>query len=126
LVKGVFDVFDGVDEHGNPTRLLKCTVCENYGSKSHKSPGILIPDEEYSQLPGCNQPRWFINLKKTLLIHINREYHLKLVCEHNTMEVLNNDKRKQVLQTIRYLSYFALKSNMPFEQYPTLLSTVNR
>ena len=40
-----------------------------------------IKDQDYVQQHGINQPRWFINFKTTLIVHLQKNYHIQAVQE---------------------------------------------
>ena len=46
---------------------------------------------------------------------------MKVVNEYHAS--LNKDKKVEVMNTIQYLAYFSLKSNLALEQYPHLLAS---
>ena len=37
----------------------------------------------------------------------------------------NSSVKENIFQNMRHISYFVLKSNLPFEQFPCLLATAN-
>ena len=121
LVEGVFQLFD--DPNLQSGKLLKCMACEI--DMSHNRV-LNVEDPDYKKIPGVKQPKWFGNLKSILLGHLNREKHIKAAEKYSKEQSILRDKRKDIMDAIRYLAYFAIKSNLSFGNYPTLLATVNR
>ena len=87
---------------------------------------LMVEDQEYKKIPGIKQPQWFGNLKLHLLRHLSREKHMKAADKYSREQSLFKDKRKDIMDVIRYLAYFAIKSNLSFANYPSLLATINR
>ena len=61
-----------------------------------------------------------------LLRHLKRETHIKAAEIYFAEQKLITDKKKEIMKVMEYLAYFAIKTNMSFEDYPKLLATVNR
>ena len=85
-----------------------------------------IKNLDYKKLPGCKQPKWFGNIKQHILRHLKRETHIKAAEIYFAEQKLITDKKKEIMKVMEYLAYFAIKTNMSFEDYPKLLATVNR
>ena len=122
LVQGVFELTDGIDI--SKGKVLLCLVCEVNNKSRHLK--LIIENPDYKKIPGIKQPKWFGNFKMALLRHICREQHVKAADKYCREQSLFKDKKRNIMDVIRYLSYFAIKSNLSFENYPTLLATVNR
>ena len=122
LVEGVFELTDHIDI--SKGKALLCLACEVHNK--FRVLKLIIENPDYKKIPGIKQPKWFGNLKMALLRHICREKHIKAADKYCREQSLFKDKKKNVIDVIRYLSYFAIKSNLSFDNYPTLLATVNR
>ena len=121
MVDGVFESSD----YTNSTKgkLLKCKACEANMCKNRM---LFVEDHEYKKRPGVKQPKWFGTFKQTLLEHLCKEKHIKATEKYSKKQSFYKDKRKDIMDAIRYLAYFAIKSNLSFGNYPTLLATINR
>ena len=53
-----------------------------------------IKDQDYVQQHGINQPRWFINFKTNLIVHLEKNDHIQAV-----QELLKTSSKKSMFQT---------------------------
>ena len=120
MVEGLFDLID--DKDSSKQKLLNCRACEKYDNIRL----INVENPDYEKKYRENLPRWFLNFKRSLLRHLDQSKHTKAAEEYSAEHRLLTDKRKSIMNAIRYLSYFAIKSNLAFDNYPQLLATVNR
>ena len=126
LVKNIMSVFTNEEEE---TEYLKCNFCEKWESnpQSHKDLGImLLKGSKYSiyhQGVKKAMSRAFSNFKGALLKHIESQSHqisLKLEKGYNYKY---KDEKESITNAMHQHAYFALKSNMPFNQFENYLAT---
>ena len=65
-------------------------------------------------------------MKGALIKHLLKETHLKNVRDCKQTETKLNTMKTDIMMAMRNLSYFAVKSELSFENFPTLIATVNR
>ena len=126
LVKNILSVYTNEEDE---TEYLKCNICEKWESNpnSYKNLGImLVEGSDYSIYHlGLKKvmSRAFSNFKTTLARHIESQSHqssLKLESEYNYK---NKDAKESIANAMRQHAYFALKSNMPFNQFENYCAT---
>ena len=112
LVKDVFVLEEG---------RLVCGKCPPGSGK-----GINCEDTSYNRNRGVAQPSWFINMKTAIERHVTKDIHIKHVRSSKAFQGKVEQKKLQIMDTMRNLSYFAVKSELSFSNFPLLLGTVSR
>ena len=77
------DTFVAEETDGKLT--MKCKACDQYNAKytrKYTKIGKIIKDLQYKQKIGESQPRWFLNLKGALTIHLKNVHHSDAVVEY--------------------------------------------
>lgn len=76
---------------------------------------------------GFKQPmaKWFSNMKRSLCLHIEGSPHHKAVKTLLHESALVSKAKDDIHSRMRHWSYFVLKSNLPFKQFPVLLGTAS-
>ena len=108
---------------------LVCKACKKWAKGPATKLGFdLVGGSTYSiWASGVKKPmeKWFSNMKQKLAQHLMTDAHhnaLKTEMCH-AAEILR--KKDEIFKTMRHLAYLAIKSNLPLDQFPTLLATVN-
>ena len=126
----VKDIF-AIERDANTQEILACKPCRKWKADrmSHHSVFHLPVDgSTYSvwssgkKLPMEN---WFSNFKASLRDHIMSDFHQKSLKEELNERTIVHKKKDEIFKTVRHMAYFSLKSNLPFEQFPSLLATTN-
>ena len=84
-----------------------------------------IKDQDYVQQHGIKQPRWFVNFKTTLIVHLQKNFHIQALLVLLKTSSKKACSKQQVNDNIRHLLYFNLQSSLSFNEYPKLLATAN-
>lgn len=122
LVENIFEI-----ETDNTTNISKlcCKTCVNF--PNYKVIGIIIQDTTYdNNTDSRKQPLWFNNMKKSLLKHIKKETHLRNLEDSINKQNGEHNVKANIMKAMRNLSYFAIKSELSFQNFPILLATVNK
>ena len=72
-----------------------------------------------------SQTSSFVNLKTSLIRHIDGVRHKKIVKDQLAHERKHKAVKENINLSMRQLAYFCLKSNLPYVQFDKLLATVN-
>ena len=124
LVRGIFELKEEAEvDSMEPVRKLVCMACTLENSKVT---GFKIPCTSFKRVPGINQPRWFINIKSSLLRHLKEYTHIIRAVKHLQERQIKISKVEEVHNALQHLLYFCLNSSLSFEEYPKLLAAVNR
>ena len=121
LVNGIFEFKDESDSPETVKKLV-CMACT---LESGQAIGFKIENTSFQKLPGVNQPRWFINMKSSLIRHLREYRHTVRAIQHLQERRLKVSK-VEVHNAMQHLLFFCLKSSLSFKQYPKLLATANR
>ena len=129
LIKDIFEVKFNEDTE---EEYLFCLICQKNATTYKTLDGIRIEGgSSYSsidQTTGVKNKldKWFSNFKKKVVTHLNSAVHTNAVIA----ELKYNEKvcklKAEIHSSMRHLAYFTIHSNLPFEQFPTLLATVNK
>ena len=69
--------------------------------------------------------KWFTNVKQKLAQHLMTDSHNKAVSQEMKDAAETLKVKDQIFQSMRQLAYFGIKSNLPLDQFSSLLATVN-
>ena len=125
LINGIFSVYTNTEDE---TEYIKCTFCEKWDNPiSVKKLGImLIEDSNYSTYEsGVKKAmsKAFSNLKGALIKHIESQSHTLPLKKESEYNYQNKHAKECIAHAMRQHAYFALKSNMPFNQFENYLAT---
>ena len=123
LDKNIFEV--QTDEEG--CFHLVCMGCEKH-NKNYRSGFNLDDGPDYSVYQDGykkKMERWFSNMKHNLILHIQGTPHHKAAKTLLQESALINKTKDEISNRMRHWSYFVLKSNLPFKQFPVLLGTAS-
>ena len=117
-----------VQEGSDSVEKLVCQPCKKHKQfdKTHKF-GFVILDSNYSTMSsGIKRPmeKWFSNLKQHVVKHLNQNVHFKAYQAEMSEQAKISKVKDLVFNSMRHLSYFTLKSNLAFEQFPSLLASM--
>ena len=129
----VVEMNEGNNNDGNSSEeevetqnFLVCKVCQEWSKI--KSKGMSVQDSEYSafDVSGRQTPmeRWFRNFKIKLTDHLMSDIHQMSLKEEMTHNAKYYKVKHDIYSNMRQISYFMLKANVPFVQFPALLATV--
>ena len=129
LVKDVFLFY--LDNNDDGLEVLICGPCSKWGvgeSSSTSKSGIkLLDGSEYSVWEtGLKRPmtRTFSNLKITVAKHVETHTHKRALEKEFKETIATNNTKKDIFNSMLYLSYFSVKSNLPFQLFENLFGTV--
>ena len=125
LVEGIFEI----EESENCDSLI-CVVCKNRakGTSSAKLGFSLVDGTEYSVWEsGIKRPmsKSFSNLKQKIATHLESHVHINCVTAELEDRAKVYQTKDKIFRSMRQLAYFCLKSNLPFNQFESLLATAN-
>ena len=125
LVDGIFKIICDKEESSES---LFCEPCKTW-SKVQTTPIKLGHEGSMYSVwkSGIKRPmeKWFSNLKITIFRHLISDSHHRCVDSEFGFQAKNSSVKENIFQNMRHISYFVLKSNLPFEQFPSLLATAN-
>ena len=125
----VEDVFELDIQEDTGLEVLKCKVCRKSG-KFLNTAIIIDGGSSYSVIDKKTgikgkMQKWFSNLKQKVIKHIQSSEHVKASTEYKQLQTKVSSIKAEIFHSMRQLAYFTIKSNLPFQQFPALLATVN-
>ena len=122
LIDGIFEIAWRDDKES-----LVCVACQKH-AKNYRKGFDLEEGSNYSVWSsGIKLPmtKWFSNFKRKLMEHLQSNAHHKAVKDELKQSAVIFTTKEKIFKSMRHLAYFTLKSNLPFDQFPSLLATAN-